>query len=351
MKIGTITFHWGTNYGATLQAYALQQYLLSQGYDTEIIDYKPRKVRQYEMLWTFVRRDFKRLIKLRKFNIFRKFFLSLSKRTYYTNKQLVNLCQHYDTYITGSDQVWNVAFTDHAEGKPTLSYYLNFADKNKKRVSYATSFGTNELPDKIKSLVVSDLEQFDAISVREATGKGIIEDMGFDATITLDPTLLLKENDYNKLLVGVKTKNTYPLFSYILHDNQSFAHELKDHVYSTYFDSKQDAKYENEPISIPEWLYNIKNAKLVLTNSFHGVIFSILFHKKFIVVPVEGSDMNDRIITLLNYVGLSDRLITSVNKEAIDRLINSNTDWNKVDSDLQVYKKSSEAFLHETLEK
>ncbi len=349
MRIGTITFHWGTNYGAVLQAYALQQYLKRSGHDTEIIDYRPLKVRQYEFLWTIVRRDFKRVSKLRKFNSFRRNHLKLSSRIFRKNSDLVKHCHNYDAYITGSDQVWNVAFTQRAEGKVTLSYYLNFVKDSKKRISYATSFGTDKLPQDVIECAKPELNKFHAISVREKTGKQIVERMGFDATITLDPTLLIEHDSYDSLISSYKPKKVYQLFSYILHDNQALAHKVKDFVFDKYFDCNTQAKYENQSISITDWLYNLKHSEVVVTNSFHGTIFALIFHKNFMVIPVGGSAMNDRITTLLDSVGLSDAILSEFDIANIERLYNKTIDWNEIDKKLADYRKHSIDFLEKSL--
>ena len=198
-------------------------------------------------------------------------------------------------------------------------------------------------------MVVPELNKFHAISVREQTGKNIVNNMGFDAVIALDPTLLLEQKDYDELILSEKPKKSYQLFSYILHENQTFAHKLKDYVFEKYFDKDEDMKYENEPISITEWLCSIKNSRFVVTNSFHGTIFSLIFHKSFIVVPVEGSDMNDRIATLLNSIGLSGRIVTKTNESNIDRLFCEAIDWEQIDDKLHEYKKLSIEFLRKSL--
>lgn len=350
MKVGTITFHWATNYGAVLQAYALQQYLKQNGYDTEIINYIPFRVRLIQTILSLKNLKLAELVKEKKINKFRKEALDISIKTYFTNRSLNKKCHEYDVYICGSDQIWNESFIHYSENKPNLSYYLNFVKSEKTRISYAASFGTNKLNSKIIDLVKPELEKFKSIGVRENTGKVIIENMGLNATLVVDPTLLLERESYERLIEDRKVKEQYHLFSYILHENQIEAEKIGKHIYSKYFNINVDKKYNHEPIGIIEWLYNVKNARFVLTNSFHGTIFAILFQKPFIVIPVEGSNMNNRITTLLTSVGLENRIIDGFNENKIDRLMKEPIDWERVESRVKLLRTGSVEFLEKALE-
>ncbi|MHB8126270.1 MAG: polysaccharide pyruvyl transferase family protein [Desulfitobacteriaceae bacterium] len=350
MKIGTITFHWATNYGAVLQAYALQQYLKQNQYETEIIDYIPFRVKIIQTIMHIKNLKISEFIKEYKINKFRERFLNLSEKKFYTNSNLIKDCHSYDCYICGSDQVWNEYFTLFAEGKLTLSYYLNFVKKGKTRISYATSFGTDKLSQKVIDLVKPELEKFKSISVREITGKAIIENIGLQAILVVDPTLLIDKETYEKLFEDRKINDAYQLFAYILHQNQTTAHAITDYIYDKYFDAEKDKRYGQDPIGIIEWLYGIKNAKFVVTNSFHGAIFSIIFHTPFIVVAVEGSGMNNRITTLLDTVGLNERIIGTLDNTIIDSLITESIDWNQVDERVRSSRKVSSDFLRRALD-
>ncbi len=350
MRIGTITFHWATNYGALLQAYALQKYLKKNNYDAEIINYIPLRVKLIKIIMNIRNLKISYFIKEKKLRSFRRECMELSNITYYNNNSLIKKCSNYDIYICGSDQIWNESFTLGAEGSATLSYYLNFVKDNKKRVSYAASFGTDKLSQKVLNLVKPELGKFNNISVRENSGKIIVEDMGFDAKVVVDPTLLLPRESYEELIKNRKIKKKYELFSYILHGNQTIANTINDFIFEKYFNKNKDKKYNEEPISMFEWLYNVKNSKFVLTNSFHGVVFSIIFHKSFMVIPVNGSKMNDRITTLLNSLGLANRSIDSLDKDKIDKLMKESIDWVEIDSRVECLKKNSMEFISKSLE-
>lgn len=349
MKIGTITFHWGTNYGAVLQAYALQQHLKNKHYQTEIINYVPLRVKFIQTIVFIKNFNLSALKKDHEINKFRWSHLDLSERTYYTNASLIRKCHDYDIYICGSDQVWNESFTLSAEGKPTLSYYLNFVREGKTRISYATSFGTEELSTKVVNLIKPELKKFSNISVRENSGKKIVQDMGLEATLVIDPTLLLERESYERLIENKTIKDDFQLFSYILHDDQTTAHSITDYIFEKYFDKRSDKKYDQEPIGIIEWLFSIKNARFVVTNSFHGLIFSLIFHTPFIIVPVENSGMNDRIVTLLDSVSLSNRIVAEFYEDKIDTLFAENINWNEVDEKIQAMRTDSINFLENAL--
>lgn len=349
IKIGTITFHWATNYGAVLQAFALQQFLDIQGYQTEIINYVPSRVKYIQILSDLKNFRFNNLLKEYKINTFRKRNLRLSNSVYHTNNSLVINCHEYDMYICGSDQIWNESFVLTSEEKPNLSYYLNFVKSDKRRISYATSFGKEKLSKEVIDLVRPELDKFSNISIRENTGKNILEDMGSAAVLVVDPTILLEKESYERIFENRNIAKKYQLFSYILHENQKTANAINDYVFNNYFNKSTDKKYNKEPINVHEWLYNIKNSRFVLTNSFHGVVFALIFNKPFIAIPVEDSKMNDRINTLLSSIGMKNRSIDKYNENTIDQLMNETIKWDEVNSKIENLRKVSIEFLEKAI--
>ena len=349
MKIGIITFHWATNYGAVLQAFALQHYLQSRGYKAEIINYVPCRVKFRLLMSAIKNLRVNEVLKECGITKFRKDHLILSGRIYHNSSSLARNCHEYDVYICGSDQIWNEWFVLSSEASPNLSYYLDFVKNNKTRISYATSFGTDRLSQKVIDLVKPELQKYRNISVRENTGKAIIENLGLHATLVADPTMLLGREAYEKLIEDKRFKKRYQLFSYILHQNQATAHEVSEYIFSKFFDNSVDKRYSNEPINMLEWLYNAKNAKLTLTNSFHGVIFSIIFRTHFIVVPVESSGMNDRIDTLLNALNLTERKIETFDQDKIDIMLAQNIDWAQVEERAAFLRKVAFDFIEQSL--
>lgn len=347
-KIATITFHWATNYGAVLQAYALQQYLIQCNYQTEIINYLPSRVRISQKLMSVLNRDFSFFKKEKRINEFRKNEMLLTSKKFGTNKALHKCADKYSAVICGSDQIWNETFTLFAEGKPTLSYYLNFVGENTKKIAYAVSFGTSKLREQVKEIVGPQASTFDSVSVRENSGKEILSELGVSSTVVVDPTLLLRKESYEALLEKRKAPETSKVFSYIIQKNQTNAEKISDYI-SAKFGKKQNKNVYGIDCGIYDWLYNIKNSEFVVTNSFHGVVFSIIFHTPFIAVAVENSRMNDRIYTLLSALGLESRIVDKFDEALVDGIINTEIDWENTENKLDALRKSSAEFLMEAL--
>ena len=342
MKVATITFHWATNYGAVLQSFALQKYLQKCGFETEIIDYVPFRIKLLTDITWLRQRKYSEFKKEKLIKKFRKKELKLSEKRYRSGKSLKTGSFDYDYIISGSDQVWNKNFTLNLDGKPNLSYFLDFADKNKKaiKLAYAVSFGANHMPDEYYDLVRPFAGDFQAISVREETALSIVEQMGKRATVVCDPTLLLDRSDYEGIIEN-KQYRCGKVFSYILHNNQHIAHLITEEVKKIYGES-------DEPLSqvdMYEWLYRIKNSEIVVTNSFHGMMMSLIFNTSFIVVPVEGSDMNDRIATILKVVNFENRIVTGFEEENIRLLCAEKIDWEQVNRALTQYGYTGKEFL------
>lgn len=340
MKIGIITFHWGANYGAVIQAYALQKHISLLGHDVEIIDYRPFKTQLIQLIQNCLSRDFNKIKKGKLIKSFIKENLILSKKTYRTSKSLLKCKDNYDVIFCGSDQVWNESFLFHSEGKPNPSYYLSFAGEKTKRCAYAVSFGTEKLQEKTKQIVSKEIAKFSNISVRENTGRAILDDLGFTTQLVSDPTLLLGADTYSKLIDN-KTYKTNKAFFYILHSNQGNAKKICDYV---------DKTIELCPcISEYEWLHKIKNSEIVITNSFHGIVFSIIFNTPFVAITVEGSGMNDRIYTLLEKAGLSDRIISEYDTEKLDKIISTPVNWQDVKNNLNDFIGNSKKYIDNCL--
>lgn len=350
-KIGILTFHWATNYGAVLQAFALQEVLSQLGYDTYIINYKPSKYdnRFYKILKSKSYRSFNtKLIEFYKEKNIKKFrqkYLNLTNR-YYSQLQLKKNPPKMDFYITGSDQVWNTYFTTKGEGNFTSVYYLNFGPPNIKRIGYAVSFGItrNDYPISLLKEVTPLLKEIDVISVRENSGADILNSLfNIESKLVCDPTLLLLGDFYVnrfRLARNKSNKSLDYIFSYILRKEQYKS------LLSTIFDKTKIPIHKSVIESPEEWLNNIYNSSLIITNSYHGMVFSIIFKKQFIVVLEDGNAMNDRFITLLNYIGLENRIYyPNLKESSLDEKIDSSIEWDIVDEKIECFRKVSKAYL------
>ena len=345
-KIGTITFHWATNYGGVLQAYALQQALLKLGEDTEIIDYVPFRVRAWIVLDNIKGRRFGEFRKERSIARFRRERLCLSKRRYAFDGALKKAAADYTHIITGSDQVWNYSFVTTHGKKPKLSYFLDFAGDDVKKFSYAASFGADKMPADYESIVRSRLEKFSAISVREDTGLDIIRGMGLPACRVCDPTALLTKEDYEKLLPDKAPRAKY-ICSYLIHEGQATAQAVESAV--TELRSDLALRRIASSDGVTEWLGAIQGAELVVTNSFHGVMLSLLMETPFIAVPVEGWAMNARVENILRSTGTSERLVSSADKDAVKKALGSPIDREKAAAALEGLRREGCEYLKHCL--
>lgn len=342
MKIAIMTFHWATNYGAVLQAFALQNYLSKLGHIVEIIDYYPNKYKK-NLLNAFRTKHLRaipaRIRELSKEKAISNFRSNTLKITHHFNhsKKLQIISEKFDCFICGSDQIWNPSFTQFGEGKPSFAYFLDFVPDNKIISSYAGSFGVSAYPEHLINAIGDNFRRFDFISVREKTAINIVKQCGINnACLVPDPTLLLNAEDYFPFLVQENHTKPY-IFSYMLHGMKlSNNTELVQYLKDTKFDIITPDDY-----TVEQWLTAIYGAEMVITNSFHGIVFSILFKKKFIAITIDGSGMNDRIYTLLEFLGLSDRIY-----QGTTSVLESEINWNDVFSKLGDFQNSGYEYIN-----
>ena len=344
MKIGIITFHWATNHGAIIQAYALQKYLQDShpNDDVQIIDYYPERYKKglksifRSIHPAAIRKNYKEYQKDRLLQEFRN---KLKKTEHYsTTEELNNHASDFDVVICGSDQVWNEFFTFHGEGRITTAYFLSFCP-NSKKIAYAASFGFQHMKEEMQALVRPLLKEFFAVSVRETSGVKILEDMNIPCERVCDPTFLLNKTLYQKISQWNGKEKI--IAKYILR-KQSDAAELT--IKTLISEVESDEVVDLEMLSIENWLGAISRANCCITNSFHCSVFSILFHTPFYVIQEENhrSGMNDRLTTLLGELGLTERIIQPGNPiPEMGKAIN----WKQVEKNLEVLTARSKKFL------
>ena len=336
MKIGILTFHWATNYGAVLQCYALQEYLKSLGHEVEIVNYKPRK---YDFWFKYVKRPwlFKRLQKdliaqkkEKHLDSFRKAKLNLTSR-YHSTKELGNTQFDYDIVVSGSDQVLNPSYTLKGEDSPTAAYYLK-PFKDAIRIGYAISFGCVVYPTEVLPYSKQWIKGFERIGVREESGIKVLMQMGYNGFVEVvpDPTILLGKELFRSIQIRIPKEKDY-LCVYILRKHIDLHRENV-----VYIDDY------NNPLSMEEWIGTIKGSKGLITNSYHGMIVALLNHVPFVVIA-DAKNMNDRFHTLLSKIGLLDRVVED-GKE-YETIINEPMDWNTIDYKLSVFSARGRDFI------
>ena len=334
MNIKILTFSQAPNYGALLQCYALSKVLKKMNYNVELVNipfdymnsfsYKIRKV----LLYGFVKRF---------------------HQQYLPNSVLLKNLDFDATYIVGSDQVWNLTITNESY----LRYFFNFLPNHTKRISYAASFGSdewvfNDKTQKIKEL----LNKFSSISVRESEGVKICnENFEVNSDLVLDPTLLIE--DYSELIGNINIKKN--LAGYKLNSDKKwrdflkYIAEKKELTIVDLFPTKISflgnlGGFNRKFLDVPLWLKNIAEASFVVTDSFHGTIFSILFKKNFIVVPSVKSRMG-RVKSLLKILNIESRYYNSMDDVYLDDSWLTEINYNNVFIKLDHYRKLSLSFL------
>ena len=341
MDFNIVTFHREYNYGAVLQAYALQEFIKKIGFSAGIYDYIPKpfysKVSMKKKLLDFVGDFSKKAIAERekKYNDFIENEMNLSTEA---NSRV---------YVAGSDQVWNPT------GAFDSGYFLQFVQSPSKKISYAASMGEAKIPDDKKDRFEAYIKDFDAISVREENAKECINDMyDNDISVNVDPTLLHKSDFYanfekkveglpekyilvylmhfpknvNKLIKWLKKETGYKV---VLLDSQGAIKGLFDNLVV-----HNKAIHNAGP---KEFLYLFHHTECVVTSSFHGTAFSLIFNKEFYAIT---SSPKSRISNILAICGLSG---TSENEEHFVR--NTSVDWSYVNSSLENERNKSETFF------
>lgn len=293
---------------------------------------------------------------------FRAKYIVSTDFVYHSIKELRENPPTADVYICGSDQVWN----NRLEDENTAGWFLDFGSPKTKRLSYAASIG-REIETKEYKTLEKYLKRFDAISVREQKANNLCHQLGFEKSIiAIDPTLLLCSSDYSALNSNIKLESSSKpyVFIYLLnirncgeiHWNefnkmiQSDGFAVRVVASSGYLPAQNFLPgYQNEHATIPEWLSLIKHSEYVITTSFHGVVFCLLYHKPFYAVLLnnEYSKGNDRIASLLKSVGLNNRIVSS--NSDINSVKAANISWEDVDAKLSELRKKSIDFLNREL--
>ena len=308
MKIAILTFSHAKNRGAHMQCYALSRVLRDWGHKVEIIHielpHSKMSIKGYiDMLFTNIQ------------NIrFRSKFYPKISRTYHSAEELKSNPPEADLYIVGSDQVWNPELTKQFGA---TAFFFDFLDNNQKRISYAASFGKSKWDstkedEQIKNLI----HKFNAISVREQDATDICKDtFGIDAKTVLDPVFL--PDNYDSI-VGKKRKDSNNIVYYPLCLNEqtnkimlAVKNELQSNVISYVRSTKGKGFKVRMFTHITNWLKDIRNAKIIVTNSFHCMAFCIIFNKKFIVTPPYRGREN-RMLSILSQLGIENRYVSSI---------------------------------------
>ena len=354
MKVGILTFHYATNYGAVLQTYALQNKLKELGHDVYIIDRWPDYTSFVR--WLYHQLSYKHRWGWLKFRQFYNKKLSPKTDRYDSMVDFVKGFNdyHFDAVVVGSDQVWRWNWR-----MVGLNYFLDFIPSGSgvKKIAYAASFGLSEWKDSegTTNVIKKLLHDFNGVSVREQTGVEICKRVfNIEAQLVLDPTLLYDRYFYENTLLKEKTCYDSGKVVSIMLSRPDQSIEIAQWAKNrglrhtelafTAIENPRLFRYSEvhfQHLAVEDWLNEIRNARFVITNSFHATVFCLLFNKRFVVVEHESGG-NDRIRTLLS---LLNNTISIVKEIAQINDIPATTTLNNID----YFRRLSLRYLEENL--
>lgn len=374
MKIGIVTFYRVANYGAMLQAYALWQYLAARGHEVVFIDHSRTSARRIPLWRCLVSRSMKGVVvKLKNYVRFSmtRFAVSYPQtRRCWTLDDVREATADCDAFIVGSDQMWNPMWCSDAVNLPFVM--LDFAAEGKRRLAYAASFGTKEWRNDQNAAYAGELlRKFSRISVREESGVALVKRLSgrTDAECLLDPTLLQTVEFYQGIIAdacgdGSETSTETYIFRYMLDewDDAEASQKAFALVQSKLGISRVETDHVlvkglfgplcrvlgvTAKIAVPDWISKIARADFVFTNSFHGTVFAILFHKPFVSLLLRGrmSCMNERLLSLLAKLGLLDRAVYADEFGKIEKLVTQAVDWAAVDYAIRTERTATDRFF------
>lgn len=319
INIGMLSWHDHDNVGSNLQAYALQNTITNLGYTCEYVNYKTYTLNKNVLksfvksciagIHPFIKEYFPERYRYESLTFQKKY---LRQSQLYTDENIKDANGKYNIFMSGGDQIW-------APNVFNPVYMLSFVDDKTPKYSYASSIGLNKIPENLFSQYKFLLSRFDKIGIREEKGKKILDELGLNSTTVLDPTYLVGRETWTRmteLYPGIENV----IFCYFLSDNSEMrkcAFEISQKlkcplvILSKY---SEDNVYKHYYLMGPSrFIALIKSAKLVLTDSFHGMSMAIIFRKNFYVFKrfkdTDPLSQNSRVLNILEKFELKDRLV------------------------------------------
>lgn len=364
MKVGILTFHNTLNHGASLQSYALQQSIKNMGVDCKIIDYTNDFIKNRDDVFVRVKNELKNkkiysvikiyvgylLLKLRwlQFSKFYKHYLHWTDESFISSDESKSLTEKFDKFIVGSDQVWNYNLTG-----ADPAYFLDFVDKDSRKIAYAASFGLLNIPDNLIKVYSDNLKKIKYLSTRESYGCQLVKNLiGKDAELVLDPVFLLDKEKWLSLCDNNVKKDKY-IFCYTTKLDQwsNFLTQTKFPIndYKIYKLSILTIKDFINPkvkisfcISPIKFISLISGANLVVSASFHCIAMAIILNVPFVAILTGDQGKDERLFSILKIAGLENRIL---NKGMDINDINKPIDFLLVEEILKKYKNKSLDFL------
>lgn len=359
-KIGILTWHYYPNFGSSLQAFALQKLISDIGYDVKIINYRNPQFSRYIWWKDILKHILHNSIGVFNNKVYEKTLLGTKRfqnKYFFQTKRFENPERIYDILkdfsciVYGSDQIW-------APNVYNPIYMGEYVSEHIRKISYAASIGLNDIPIDLVNIYKNNLSSYYAVAVREEEGKKLLKKRcGIDATVVLDPTLMLSVDIYKKMQRYVKGIKGKFIYCYFLNKEHKYREKVEEYARKHNLqivgssDKKADSEWMNRLTNIgaDQFLWLINNAETIFTDSYHGSIFSLLFHKNLWIFTrfAEESPIcqNSRIRQLQNNFNLSQRIITeNSNFDDINKI-----DYKYFENRLAELKSESLVYLQNTL--
>lgn len=360
LKVGILTLPINNNYGGIIQLAALYNFLETQGFEAIWIDKKHPEKKIKSLLKKFIESNpFYKLYDFKNFKTIKLFYQQVQPffnkhlkgrtDTVFTIEELKKITSDFDCIIVGSDQVWRLEYVK--SNYPT--YFLNFVSKKSKKIAYAASFGKDywEGDNESISKIIPLLKDFNLVTVREVSGLNICKDtFKYNKSFhVLDPSFLPELSFYKNLINDLKFTPKVELFNYVL-DSSNKSNQIIEQISSSlnlsikkiYLNNHGSIKSSN---MIENWLAHFYHSNFVVTDSFHGMVFSIIFNKQFIVIENNSRGLS-RFYSLLELLDLKDRII---NVETFDsakmEILHKKIDYVRVNEKLEIQKEFSKNIL------
>jgi len=361
MKIGVLTFHHASNYGAVLQTYATCSILRRMGHQPFVLDYRPEGLYEhyFKMSWKrcgLLGQNFVNLRLNPKFRHFRERWLPVSSQCCRSHLELLKQVEELDAVFYGSDQIWNPKlFGGHLDP----AFWASGIDSKICKVSISASFGgTDGLADSYGEQIAQLIQNFDVVSVREQHAADLIQQVsGLRATVLLDPVFSLES--WEEVLEPMPGYEGC-VFQFVLQQNQGVydaSRMLADRLDARIVSGNSGFKKRGSAVipvtpSVGQWLWLIKHASHVVTNSFHATAFSTIFGKPFTVVELEGNmrPRNQRISNLLEWGGLRERMVPCLKDSDLNDQRLSAPDYSKFVCELNQGKARFHSFIENSLQ-
>lgn len=353
-KVAILTWHHYDNFGSVLQAYALQHTISKLNLEVQIIDYRSLRGGKIHGFKEEVKFILGEVLQIKRYqNPFTKFRKNYYNMSHLIQEKLVlqDTIKSFDFVICGSDQIWAPNVFDSV-------YMLDFVPEKITKISYAASIGLNTIPIDMVDIYKKLLSRFRAISVRENKGALLLKELGIESTVVLDPTLLIDTKTWQKHENAVKTNKKF-IFCYFLKTNHNYKNVVENYAKKNYVDilgcsaNKNDSEWMTLVNSVgpKEFLWLIHHAEAIFTDSYHGTIFSILYHKDFITFErFENTDeicQNSRISQLDDYFHISNRILKKSDYEKFEIIPAIN--YSKIEKNISEQRYRSMDFLYRAL--